>query len=113
MKVLTLLASIIEDEYKDIFEFDGSVYASIPTETIYSIVKPLLTVKGLNNLKMSEEIAASIIFEGKNTSILICSKTENIIINITEEVRQISESPEVHSIYILMVDEIKRMADKE
>lgn len=110
MKVLTLLASIIEDEYKDIFELDGSVYASIPTETIYSIVKPLLTV---NNLKMSEEIAASIIFGDKNTSILICSKTENITINITEEVRQISESPEVHSIYILMIDEIKRMADKE
>lgn len=113
MKVLTLLASIIEDEYKDIFEFGGSVYASIPTETIHSVVKPFLTNKGLNNLKMSDEITASVVFEGKNTSILICSKTEQITINITEEVRQINESPEVHSMYILMVDAIKRMADKE
>lgn len=112
MKVLTLLMSIIEDEYKDIFETDGSVYASIPTETIYSIVKPFLTVKGLNNNIMSEEIAASIIFEDENTSVFVCSKTENITINITEEVRQISESPEVHSIYILMVDAIKSMAEK-
>lgn len=113
MKVLTLLTSIIEDDYKDIFELDGSVYASIPTETIHSIVKPFLTNKGLNNLKMLDEIAASIVFEGKNTSILICSKTENTTINITEEVRQINESTEVHSIYVLMVDVIKRMADKE
>lgn len=28
MKILTLLMSIIEDEYKDIFEIGGSVYAS-------------------------------------------------------------------------------------
>lgn len=110
MKVLTLLASIIEDEYKDIFEVDGSVYAFIPTESICSIIKPILAFKGFI---MSEEIAASIIFEDKNTSILICSKTENVTISITEEVRQINESPEVHGIYILMVDAIKRMADKE
>ncbi|MCM1009201.1 MAG: hypothetical protein NC485_15030 [Ruminococcus flavefaciens] len=112
MKVLTLLMSIIEDEYKDIFEIDGSVYASIPTETIHSILKPLLTIKGLNNI-ISDDTTDSIIFEGNNISILVCSKTKAITINITEEVRQVSELPEIHSIYILMVNAIKRMADKE
>lgn len=113
MKVLTLLMSIIEDEYKDIFEINGSVYASIPTETIYSILKPFLMGKELNKNIISEEVAASIIFEGENISVLVCSKTKDITINITEEVRQVSELPEIHSIYILMVDTIKRMADKE
>ncbi len=113
MKILTLLMSIIEDEYKDIFEIGGSVYASIPTETIHSILKPFLMGKELNKNIISEEVAASIIFDNENISVLICSKTEDTTINITEEVRQISKSPEARSMYILMVDTIKRMADKE
>lgn len=91
----------------------GSVYASIPTETIHSILKPFLMGKALNKNIISEEVAASIVFDNENISVLICSKKEDITINITEEVRQISNSPEAYSIYILIVDTIKRMADKE
>lgn len=113
MKILTLLSSIIEDNYKDVFEIKGGVYASIPTEMIRYIVKPLLKKKEINDSIISEEVTASIIFDMDDISILICSKTENMIVNITEEVRQINKLPEIYRIYISMVNAIKSMADKE